>query len=173
MPSGNFTAENTLKKVTISDINYTLSPSTGTPNLYFKNINNFATSNYEESNKIENSIDFETSSEDEIDYSTPTLYNNCANPITLSYVNSNIKENYTLTDTISNLSYDGSLLKACSVTLNSISCKLSLVITIINNLDETYSCPLTLTIPLSTESSTIYDGSLTLNEVTNFNFIKT
>ena len=30
----------------------------------------------------------------EIDYNTPTLYNNCANPITLAYVNSNIKENY-------------------------------------------------------------------------------
>ena len=172
MPSGNFTAENTLKKVTISDINYTLSPSIGTPNLYFKNLNNFATSNYEESNKIENSIEFETSSEDEIDYSTPTLYNNCANPITLSYVNSNIKENYTLTDTISNLSYDGSLLKACNVTLNSISCKLSFVITITNNLDKTYTCPVTLTMPLSTESSTIYDGSLTLNDVTNYNFIK-
>ena len=92
---GNYTAENTLKKVTISDINYTLSPSMGTPNLYFKNINNFATSNFDENNKIENSLEFETSSEDEIDYSTPTLYNNCANPITLCYVNSNIKENYT------------------------------------------------------------------------------
>ena len=172
MQIGNFTAKNTLKKVTISDITYTLSPSIGTPNLYFKNINNFATNTYDEKNKIENTIDFSTSNEDEIDFSTPTLYNNCANPITLSYVNSNLKSEYTLTDNISNISYDGSLLKNCNITLNSISCKLSFIITITNNLDEVYNCPVILTIPLSTENSTIYDGSLTLNSTTNYNFIK-
>ena len=30
--------------------------------------------------------------ENDIDYSKPILYNNCANPITLCYVNSNIKK---------------------------------------------------------------------------------
>lgn len=166
------TQENTLKTVVISDIEYTLEPSIGTVNLYYKNINDFATPEYLEENLIENSITFDTTSEDEIDYSTPTLYNNCANPITLSYVNSNIKDSYTLSNDVSNISYNGSLLKTCGITLNSISCKLSFVITITNNLNETFTCPLTLTIPLSTESSTIYDGSLTLKDSTSYNFIK-
>ena len=53
---GNFTAENTLKNVTLSDINFSLAPSIGTPNLYFKNINDFASNKYDENNKIEISL---------------------------------------------------------------------------------------------------------------------
>ena len=170
---GNFNLKNTLKKVNLSNINFTLSPSIGTPKLYYKNLNDFATTSYNENNIIENNLEFNISSENEIDYSTPTLFNNCANPITLNYVNSNIKNDYTLTDNISNLSYDGSLLKYCNITLNSISCKLSFLITITNNLDEIYTCPLILTIPLSTENATIYDGNLIITDNTNYNFIKT
>lgn len=170
--NGEFTAKNTFKSVKISDIKYNLKPSIGSPNLYYKNINNFATNSFEENSKIEDNLNFEISSEDEIDYSTPTLFNNSANPITLCYVNSNIKSNYTLTDNISNISYNGSLLKTCNVTLNSIACKLSFLITIVNNLDEVYTCPMILNIPLSTENSTIYDGNLTITDSTNYNFVK-
>ena len=92
--------------------------------------------------------------------------------MTLCYVNSNIKSDYTLIDTISNISYDGSLLKKCSVTLNSISCKISMLITITNNLNEVYSCPVVLTIPLSTENETIYNGSIILRDAVNYKFIK-
>ncbi len=169
---GNFNATNTLKKVNLSDISFNLKPSIGTPNLYFKNINDFTNNNFDESKKIENNIDFEISSDDEIDYSKPILYNNCANPITLCYVNSNLKSDYTLSDNMSHISYDGSLLKRCGITLNSIACKISFVINITNNLDEVYSCPFILNIPLSTENSTVYDGSLILNNSVNYNFIK-
>ena len=47
-----------------------------------------------------------------------------------------------------------------------------MVINITNNLDEKFTCPITLTIPLSTESSTIYDGCLKFKDSTNYNFIK-
>lgn len=172
MPTGNFTAENTLKAVKLSDITFKLSPSIGTPNLYYKNMNDFASNQYDENYKIENELDFATSSEEEIDYSNPILFNNCANPITLCYVNSNLKSDYTLTDNISNISYDGTLLKHCNITLNSIACKLSFVITITNHLEETYTCPVILNIPLSTENSTVYHGSLILTDSTNYQFLK-
>ena len=167
-----YTAENTLKSVTLSNIEFSLKPNYGTPNLYYKNLNDFAKSTYKTDNLINDTITFESTSEDEIDYSKPILYNNCANPITLCYVNSKIKDNYTLSDTIENIEHNGALLKTCGVTLNSISCQVSLVVNITNNLDETFTCPLTLNIPLSTESSTIYDGNLTLKDSTNYNFIK-
>lgn len=170
---GEYTAENTLKSVTLSDIQFSLKPNYGTPSLYYKNINDFAKSSYETENLINDTITFETTSEDEIDYAKPVLYNNCANPITLCYVNSKIKDNYTLSDTVENIEHNGSLLKTCGITLNSISCQVSLVVNITNNLEETFTCPLTLNIPLSTESSTIYDGNLTLKDSTNYNFIKT
>lgn len=169
---GKYTAENTLKSVTLSDIQFSLKPNYGTPSLYYKNINEFAKSSFESENIINDTITFETTSEDEIDYTKPVLYNNCANPITLCYVNSKIKDTYTLSDTTQNLEHNGSLLKTCGITLNSISCQVSFVVNITNNLDEIYTCPLTLNIPLSTESSTIYDGNLTLKDSTNYNFIK-
>lgn len=169
---GTYNAKNTLKHVSVTNISFYLSPTVGNPNLYFKNINDFATSNFDESKKIENTIEFETSSESEIDYSSPILYNNCANPITFSYVNKDLKTNYTLTDNLSHISYDGSLLKRCGITLNSIACKLSFIITITNNLDEVYSCPFILNIPLSTENSTVYDGKILLDSNVSYNFIR-
>ena len=66
----------------------------------------------------------------------------------------------------------GSLLKTSQVTLNSLACKLSMIITIKNNLQESYSCPIVLNIPLSTENSTIYNGSLIYTFNPDFNFIK-
>lgn len=169
---GTFDSKNTLKKVTLTDINFSLKPTYGTPNLYYKNLNKFASDSYEEKDKIENAIEFATSSEDEIDFSSPVLFNNCANPITLCYVNLDIVNDYTLSGGVSNISYDGSLLKNCNITLNSIACKIYFLVTIINNLDETYLCPVTLSIPLSTENSTIYDGNLILNLNSNYRFIK-
>ena len=169
----NLNAENTLKKVTLSDINFSLTPTIGKPNLYYKNVNDFAKPTFDTNNIINNELSFETTSELELDYSKPILYNNCANPITLCYVNSDIKKSYTLQDNISDLSHNGALLKSCGITLNSISSELSFNVNITNNLDEIYTCPLTLTIPLSTESSTLYDGTLTLKDTTNYTFIKT
>lgn len=171
--SENLTNKNTLKSVTLKNIDFLLKPSIGTQALYYKNINDFATSNFSKKNLIENSINFDTTSENTIDYSKPILYNNCANPITLCYINSSIQKKYTLNNAISNIAHNGSLLKACGITLNSIACKISFEIEIINNLDETYLCPITLNIPLSTDISTIYDGSLTLKDTTNYTFIRT
>lgn len=170
--NGNYTNKNTLKKVTLSDINISLPPSCGEPNLYYKSLNDFAKNIFDDKQKINETIVFDTTSESEIDYSTPVLYNNTANPITLSYVNSNITTNYTLADSVSNLSYNGNLLKQCNITLNSIACKVSFNMIIENNSDETFTCPISLNIPLSTESSTIYDGSLTLTDKVNYKFIK-
>lgn len=169
---GNYTPENTLKNVVLSDIKIHSAPSVGTPNIYFKNLNDFAKNHYDKTKKIDTTLEFATSAENELDYSSPILFNNCANPITLCYVNSNLKSNYTLNDNISNISYNGSLLKHCNITLNSIACKLSFLITITNNQDEIYTCPVILNIPLSTENSTLYDGNLILNDATNYNFIK-
>ena len=49
---------------------------------------------------------------------------------------------------------------------------MSFLITITNNLNEKYTCPIILNMPLSTENKTIYDGSLTLKSECDYNFIK-
>ena len=164
--------ENTLKSVYIDNINFTKLPTLGTPSLYYKNIYNFAKSDIIDSNLINNRLDFNISSEDETSLDTPTLYNNLANPIVLSYVNNNIKTDYTITNTNSPLTYDGSLLKKCDILLNWIRSSISFDIYITNNLDQEFKCTVFIDIPLESEEESIYDGSVTLNNNTNFVFYR-
>ena len=170
--SNSLNSKNTLKSVSIDNINFDITPSTGKPNLYYKKLTDFATSKYNQDDLIDKSITFETTSENSIDYSKPILYNNCANPITICYINSDLTENYTFPNNISKLTYNGSLLKMCGIALSSLNCKISFDIKITNNLNEQYFCPIILNIPLSTESSTIYDGNLTITDSINYTFIR-
>lgn len=166
------TLENTLKSVCINNIKFNVLPSLGTPNLYFKGFSQFAKSEYVDNNIIQNTLDFNITSENEADLNTPTLYNNLANPITLSYINSNIKSDYTLTDTSSPITYDGSLLKRCNIPLDSINCSLSFDIYITNNKDEDFKCTLYIDIPLQNEEKNIYDGNIIVKKDTNFLFYR-
>ena len=166
------TLENTLKKVHIENIQFSSKPKLGEPSLYFKSIHDFAKSDIIEENRINDSFEFTISSSDEADLSTPTLYNNLANPLTFSYVNSNIKSDYTITDISSPITYDGSLLQKCNINLEDICCTLSFDIYITNNLDEEFKTTVSINIPLSSEEKTIFDGNLTLKQDTNYTFYR-
>ncbi len=171
-PNEEKTLQNTLKSVYIDNIQYIKAPTLGTPNLYYKNIYNFAKSDIVDSNLITDRLDFNISSEDEANLDIPTLYNNLANPIVLSYINSNIKTDYTITDTSSPITYDGTLLKKCEVLLNSINSSLSFDIYITNNLDQEFKTTVYIDIPLESEEESIYDGNVTLRKDTNFIFYR-
>lgn len=171
-PSKDKTLENTLKKVYIDNIQYTKLPSLGEPKLYYKNIYNFAKSDIIDSNLINDKLDFTITSDDNASLDTPTLYNNLANPIVLSFVNSNIRTDYTITNTSKSITYDGSLLKRCEVLLNSINTSLSFDIYIVNNLNQEFKCTVFIDIPLETENKSIYNGNITLKKDTNFIFYR-
>lgn len=153
-------------------LNLLLYHPSGEPKLYFKSINNFSKSDILDENIINDKLEFNITSDDETNLDMPTLYNNLANPITLSYVNSNIKTDYTLTDTSSPITYDGSLLKKCNIILNSISCNLSFDILVTNNLNQEFKCTVYIDIPLENEEKTIYDGNILLKKDTNFKFYR-
>ena len=167
-----YTLENTLKSVSIEGISFNTTPNLGTPNLYYKGLNDFAKFSINEENLLSSNLIFSVSSEDEINYDEPILFNNCANPITLGYVNSNIKTDYTINNSDSAISYDGSLLKRCNVLLDDINCSLSFTINIENNLGEHFKCPVYISIPLQNESNSIYDGSYTYIYNPNYMFYK-
>lgn len=139
--------KNTLKSLTIENVEFSQLPHTGTPALYFKSINNFSKSDFSEENKINNKLDFAITSEDKNSLETPTLYNNLANPITLSYVNQNIKSSYIINDTSIPIAYNGTLLKKCNIPSDSIKSRVSFDIVITNNLDEQYKCSVHLDLP--------------------------
>lgn len=165
-------SENTLKNVKITNIKFTKQPESGTGNLYYKNVNNFAKSEIDENNKIENELQFETTSEDEVDLNKPVLYNNCANPITLSYVNQNIKTDYTMTDTQNPITYNGKLLKRCGVSVNSINTSISFDIEIQNNKKQKFRTTIYFDIPYEDGDKSINDGSIVVEKNMNFNFYR-
>lgn len=172
-PQEEKTSKNTLKDVTIENINFSTPPSSGEPSLYFKSINNFARSELNDENKIEDKLDFSITSEDSTDLSTPVLYNNLANPITLSYINSNIKTDYTITDTSTPITYDGTLLSRCAVPLDDISCSFSFDVFVTNNQDEKYKCTVFIDVPLSSDEGSIdSNGNVTLKKNVNFKFFR-
>lgn len=171
-PSEEKVLENTLKKANISNIKFITLPSAGTPKLYFKSFNNFSKSELLEDNLINETLEFNISSEDTTNLDIPTLYNNLANPITLSYINSNIKSDYTITDITNPITYDGSLLKKCKIPLSSLNCNLSFDINITNNLDQEFKTTIFIDIPIETESKSIYDGNVILNKDVNFIFYR-
>ena len=166
------TLENTLKSVKINNIKFTKEPLLGTSSLYYKNLDNFAKGEIIEENKINESLDFEITQEDKANLSRPVLYNNCANPITLSYINQNIKTDYTITDTENPITYNGSLLKRCGVSLASIDASVSFDIEIENNKNQKFRTTVSLNIPYEDGEKSIYDGNLTVKKNTNFDFYR-
>ena len=166
------TLENTLKKVKISNIKFTKKPEIGKPNLYFKSINDFAKSQIDEDNLITEEIEFETTSEEQADLTKPILYNNCANPITLSYINQNIKTDYTMTDTQNPITYNGKLLKRCDIITSSIETAISFDIELENNKNQKFRTVVYFDIPYKNNEQSIYDGSVQVNKETNIDFYR-
>lgn len=166
------TIENTLKDVKISNVKFTKEPTIGKPNLYYKSVENFAKSELDENNIIDKELKFEITSEDEADFSNPVLFNNCANPITLSYINQNIKTDYTMTDTQNPITYNGKLLERCGVSIQSIETSVSFDIEIENNKNQKFITTVYFNIPYEDEEKSIYDGNLTVKKDTTFNFYR-
>ena len=178
--SSESTLENTLKDVTLKNFSIDQAPQDGQAKLYYKSPNQFAKSllpnqlenSSENLQSIENELDFETLSKETTDFSNPILYNNCANPITLSYLIENIKTDYTILDTSTPITYNGSLLKRCAVPISNIESKISFEIYITNYKDEKFKSKVFITIPFKNDTNSIYDGNITIKQNTNFVFYK-
>lgn len=166
------TLENTLKNIKISDIKITKKPLLGKPDIYFKSINNFSKSDINEENKISNELEYEVTQKNDIDLNQPIIYNNCANPITISYINQNIKNDYTMTDVQNPITYSGKLLKRCNITLDEIASAVSFNIEIENAKNQMFKTTVYFEIPYKNENSTILDGSIKVKQETKFNFYR-
>ena len=164
--------ENTIKELTISNVQFNNLQS-GTPSLYYKNVNDFAKLTSVEENKINDSLEFNIVNSGDADYTNPVIYSNCQNPITLEYVNTNMEEDTIISDISTPLTYDGSLLKKSGILLSQMKCTLSFTITIVNNYNQKFVATVYIDIPLedSMSSTSIYDGKLIKN-IENTNLVK-
>lgn len=147
-------------------------PNQGNPDLYFKSINNFAKSEIKEENKIIDELEFTISSQNEVNLDKPVLYNNCANPITLSYINQNIKSDYTMLDVQNPITYNGKLLNRCGVLIENINASISFDIEIENNKNQKFKTTVYFDIPYENENESIYNGNIIERKDVNFNFYR-
>lgn len=166
------TLENTLKSVSIENIEFTKLPEYGQAHLYYKNLNDFAKAYIPETDPIDKNLSFDILSEETTDFSSPILYNNCANPITLSFINENIKTDYTIIDISTPITYNGSLLQRCNIPISAITASLSFDINITNNKDEKFKSKVFINIPYKDGEKSIYDGNITIKPDVNFVFYR-
>ncbi|MCI8641128.1 MAG: hypothetical protein HFJ59_04585 [Clostridia bacterium] len=166
------TEENTLKSLKIVNVRFTKEPEIGRPSLFYKSINNFAKGELKEENKIEEKLEYKITAENQVQLIEPILYNNCANPITLTYINQNLKNEYIITDIQNPIIYNGKLLERCGIQMSSIETQISFDIEIENNKEEKFKTKIWFDIPYKNNDNSVLDGKLIKEENVKFNFYR-
>lgn len=155
------TDENTIKQLYIDDIVVNSKADIGTKILNYKNPLDFG--KYKMIETLENNrIDFNivnTNTENENnDYSNPTFYTDCSNPISLGYMNKDILTNYSVSQDANSVSFNGKVLKEANINLEDINYTLAFKIHIVNNLNQKFVYNMNLNVDLDDDKGGIYNG---------------
>lgn len=155
------TDENTIKELYIDNIVATSTADRGSKVLNYKSPLDFGKYKMIE-NPENNRIDFNivnTNSENESnDYTNPTFYTDCSNPISLGYMNRDIVTNYAVSQDANTVSFNGKVLKEANVNLEDINYTLTFKIHIVNNLNQKFVYNMKLDVRLEDENGGIYNG---------------
>ena len=109
------------------------------------------------------------------DYTNPTFFTDCYNPITVGMLNKNVLEHCTASND-GTLALDGSILKNAGVNLEELQTVISFKVHLKNNLNEEFVCNVVLENDLGNGTETIYDGYLlkvlSSEDLNNLKFFK-
>jgi hypothetical protein len=114
-----------------------------------------------ENTKIEFNV-IHSNSDNTEDYTKPSFFTDCSNPITLGFINTEIVKHFKFTAENKVLALNGEILKSANVDLSKITPKISFEIHIVNNLNEEYSRKVYLDIDLENSEGTIENGYIIL-----------
>lgn len=172
------TDENTVKELYIDDIVITSKADKGNKLLNYKNplsFGKFKILQPIENNRIDFSI-VNTNSENEThDYSKPTFYTDCSNPITLGFLNKDILTNYSVSQDSKTVTFNGKVLKEAGIAIDDINYTLNFTINIVNNLNQKFSYNMKLDVDLNDNNGGIYNGFVYKGKSTSgsqYNFFK-
>ena len=157
------TTTNTVKELYIDNIEITTNAQKGSPYLNYKDLNSFATFkllDVPENGRIDFNIIHTNEQNESADYSTPTFYADCSNPISLGYINRDIVENFSVDDQVNSISFNGKLLAQAGVNLNEISYVLNFDIHIKNYDDDNFTYHATINVNLNDSDGTLNSGYL-------------
>lgn len=155
------TPENTVKKLYIDNIKITPNSNKGHQYVNYKNALDFA--KYKdipenESDKIEYTIINTNEENEKHDYSSPTFYTDCSNPITLEYMNKDIITNFAVSNkSEKSISFNGKILKEAGINLQDINYSLSFNVNIINHKNEHFICNVKLEVELNKDNGNAMD----------------
>ena len=161
------TDENTIKQLYIDNIEATTNADMGTKIVNYKNPLDFG--KYKKIKSPENGrIDFNIINTNEsTDYSEPTFYTDCSNPITLGYMNKDILTNYSVSQDANSVSFNGKVLKEANISLDDINYTLSFNIHIVNNLNQKFVYNMKLNVDLNDANGGIYNGYIYKGKTTS------
>ena len=157
------TTTNTVKELYIDNIEITTNAQKGSPYLNYKDLNSFATFkllDVPENGRIDFNIIHTNEQNESADYSTPTFYADCSNPISLGYINRDIVENFSVDDQVNSISFNGKLLAQAGVNLDEISYVLNFDIHIKNYDDDNFTYHATINVNLNDSDGTLNSGYL-------------
>lgn len=155
------TDENTIKQLYIDNIVATSNADKGTKILNYKNpldFGKYKAINTPENNRIDFNIVNTNSENENNDYSNPTFYTDCSNPISLGYMNQDILTNYAVSQDANTISFNGKVLKEANINLEDINYTLSFKIHIVNNLNQKFVYNMKLDVGLDDSNGGIYNG---------------
>lgn len=153
------TERNTISELFIDNIEIINESNLGKQSLKYKNLMGFGSketlTEYNYNNRIDFNIVYTNKENKDADYNEPNFYTDCSNPITLEYINQDLKEDYKITDK-DNITFDGKILKNAGIKIEDINSKVRFKINIKNNNNEKFSAWVNFQIPLND----IYDGNI-------------
>lgn len=157
------TTTNTVKELYIDNIQIKTNAEKGNQQLNYKNLNNFGkfeTISTPENGRIDFNIINTNEQNDTADYSTPTFYADCSNPISLGYLNRNIVQNFSINEQTTSLSFNGKLLQQANVNLEEISYVINFDIHIKNYDNDNFVYHATIDGNLNSSDNSLYSGYL-------------
>lgn len=153
--------EHTIKELYIDKIKINSTSARGIKTFFYKKPEthgSFVVSDIEQPSRIDFKIISKNVDNDSSDYSEPTFYADCSNPITLGYFNKNIVTGYSVSAQDTKIKFDGSILQSLGINLADIACSIDFDVHMKNNLDQNFVCSVRIDIPLSSENRSIYGG---------------
>lgn len=173
------TSKNTIQELWIDNIQIKTDSDRGFQYLNYKNLYHFAQFDVLSTPK-DNKIDFNIVNNNEenenADYSSPTFYSDCSNPISLGYFNNGVVRNYSITEETNSLSFNGKILEQAGVPLGDLHYVLTFDIHIRNYENDKFVYHASFDTNLVNENDSLYNGYLyqvkSSNSGSEYNFFK-
>lgn len=153
--------EHSIKELYIDNIKIDSASSKGTKTLLYKNpagFGKFTVTDAEQPKRIDFDVISTNVDNEKKDYTNPTFYADCSNPITLEYLNKNLVTNYAVSTQDTQIKFDGSILQSVGTPLDDLKCNVSFDIHMKNNFNQNFACSVNVDIPIKSEGKNIYGG---------------